>query len=551
VLLTAGLYACKVRHTAVPTVNSSDTIDYKKGMDFWGRQSDSAFYYFNKVVTNSKDSLQIAWAYNTMAIIQSDAGDYYGGQESLLLSLKYLNEQKKVDQDCLIADYNELGTSSSSLKNYDAAIDYYDQALKFSKDNDSKTIALNNQAVTYQKMGRYAQAIAIYQSIIGQSKKNTKEYARVLSNLAKVRWLQNPRYLAAPDLLMALQIRKNELDEWGLNASYAHLSDYYSHSNTDSALFYANKMYFIAQRLNSPDDQLEALEKLISLSPPKALKQYFKLHQSLNDSIQTTRSAAKNQFALIRYEAQKSKADNLRLQKDNTEKKVQIIKQQAIIYAILGFSIGFACVFTLWYRKRKQRMEWESRNVIREQQLKLSQKVHDVVANGLYHIMTRIEHQDFIKKDQLLDGIEALYEQSRDISYEKSKDIRSDFQVTIADLLTSFASDTIKVLVVGNHKGLWNSVKDSVKIELKHMLLELMVNMKKHSSARNVIVKFERQDNNLKVQYTDDGFGLPSSFQYGNGLTNTGNRIKGIGGRVIFDKTAKKGLKIQIYLPIP
>ena len=520
------------------------TSDYKKGVSLFDKQPDSAFYYFNKAATSSKDSLEIGMAYNCMAVIQSDAGDYFGAQESLLTSLKYLNEQKRQDQNCIVSDYNELGRNSSNLKNYDAAIDYYDEVLKRSKHENFKDIALNNQAVSYQDMGHYAQAITIYQSILDRSKNDREEYARVLSNLAKTRWLADSTYQAAPDLLMALHIREAEKDEWGLNASYAHLSNYYTHKAPDSALLYAGKMYSIAQHLKSPDDQLEALRKLITLSPPATSKQYFLRYQFLSDSIQTIRNAAKNQFALIRYNAQKNKADNLRLQKD-------IIQQQVVTYGIVAFFIVIIGAIIIWYRKRKQLMEWRSQNAIRESQLRTSQKVHDVVANGLYRIMTGIEHQQGpIEKDGLLDQIEVLYEQSRDISHEHQPGVRADFHAFIVELLGSFASDGTKVGVIGNGEDVWSGVKDEVKRELQHVLQELMVNMKKHSFARNVIIRFERQDNNLIVHYTDDGVGLPSPIHYGNGLTNTENRINGIGGRIIFDKTTTKGLKIQVYCPI-
>lgn len=546
-VLITSICACKKQHQIVPIITLPD---YTKGVSFLNQQNDSAFYYFNKVTTSSKDSVEIATAYNTMAIIQSDQGDYYGSQESLLISLKYLDEQKEKDHYSLLSDYNELGSNSVNLKNYEAAIDYYDHALKFIKDENLKAITLNNKAITYQSLQQYAKAIVIYRAIINQSKKDKKEYARVLSNLAITRWLQDSSYQAAPELLMALQIRKDEKDEWGLNSSYAHLSDYYSSSRPDSALIYAGKMYAIAQKLNSPDDELEALQKLIILGPSKTLKQYFIRYQHLNDSIQTVRNAAKNQFALIRYEAEKNKADNLRLQKDNTEKKVQIIQQWVIIGGtVLLFIITFFFLNTR-HKKRKQRIEWQAQNVIRENQLKMSKKVHDVVANGLYRIMTEIDYQGVVKKEQLLDKIEVLYEQSRNISYEQPQKINDDFQELIAGCLMSFANPATKVLIVGNDKTLINNLNNQTKIELEPILQELMINMKKHSSAKNVVIKFERLDDHLKIQYVDDGVGLPATFRYGNGLTNTENRIRDIGGRIIFDEGTIKGLKIQIQLPI-
>jgi signal transduction histidine kinase len=541
-LLIAYGYGCRQKPKVFSLVT---TPDFDKGVSLLDRQNDSAYYYFNKAATNSKDSLQIALAYNYMAVIQTEASDYYGSQESLLTSLKYLDEKNESDTNCLIANYNVLGRNSANLKNYSTAIFYYDRALRLINNDYSKTIALNNKAVAYQDERNYKQAISIYQSILNQSKKEKKEYARILTNLATARWLKDSNYKAALELMEAFQIRKDENDNWGLNSSYAHLSDYYSHSHPDSALIYAHKMYAMAQQLNSPDDRLEALQKLITLSAPTSVKEYFSQYHRLSDSIQMTRNAAKNQFALIRYETEKNKAELLKLQEDYSEEKAQIFRQQAIIAgAILVFLLA-----TVWLRKRRKQMQLESQNAIQQSQLKTSQKVHDIVANGLYHIMTGLEHKKNIDKEELLDEIEILYEKSRDISHEEPQTTNSNFQAKIRKLLTSFVNPDTTVVVAGINEINWDSIKSRTKSELEPVLLELMVNMKKHSSAKNIAMKFEKDGASLDIHYLDDGIGLPVTPHHGNGLRNTENRIKRLGGRITFDNTVQKGLKIDIFLP--
>lgn len=531
-----GFAACSKQHKAIAVVSSDD---FKKGTSFLDRENDSAYYYFNKVATSSKDSLQIAVAFNYMARIQSGEGDYYGGQETLLASLSYLHENKQRDQYCLSADFDALGSISLNLQNYDAAINYYNRAIALMTIEAYRVITLNNMAFAYQKDGKYAQAIAIYDSILPSSKKSKNVYPRVVTNLAMARWLQDSTYHAAPELLMALRLRKDQKDDWGLNSSYAHLSDYYFTIRPDSALLYSSDMYEIANRLKSPDDQLEALQKLIRLSPVKDLKYYFARYLHLSDSLQTARNAAKNQFALVRYEAQKNKTDNLRLQQKYTEEQVQIIQQRIAIFAsLIGCMILLGIVL------------WTYQIRLRNYQLKTSQKVHDVVANGLYRLMMDMQHGDPIERGRLLDRIEDLYERSRDISHEIPEKAIQNFQETITALLKSFSCPSTKVLIAGNDKELWAKITDRVQNELKPILQELMINMQKHSGARNVLVQFAQEDNRLKIRYTDDGVGFPPNPHFGNGLTNTENRIKRSGGRVIFDKNAPKGLRIEIYLPI-
>ena len=296
-------------------------------------------------------------------------------------------------------------------------------------------------------------------------------------------------------------------------------------------------------RTNSPGDQLEALQKLIRLSPPQSVKRYFSVYQQLSDSVLNARNAASNQFALIRYEAEKYETDNLRLQKDNTEKEYQVISVIALLMTV--------CVsFVFWYRKRKQRLRLEAQNAIKENQLRISKKVHDVVANGLYRMMSEIENRGSVDKDHLLDKIEEMYERSRDLSYEKAEFATDDFHQTLAQLVQSFASNTTKVLLQGNNKDLWQNTTENLRQEVGHILQELMVNMKKHSEASNVLVKFGQYDNHINMIYSDDGMGFPEDLKYGNGLENTGNRIKAMQGTITFDKNPGNGIRITISFPV-
>lgn len=510
---------------------------------------DSAYYYLNKAATESKDSLQIAQAYNIMAVIQNREGDYYGGQESLLTSLKYLHADRENDQYCLTANYNVLGNISLNLKNYDVSIGYYDQAFRLAKSERSKVVALNNKAKTFQEMGSYAQAATIYDSILPQSKKDRKEYARVLNNLASVRWQQDSNYRAAPDLLSALQIRRDSNDEWGLNSSYSHLADYYQRSRPDSALGYARAMYAVASRLNSPNDQLEALDKLIRLGPAKDVKFYFLRYRELKDSLETARNNAKNQFALIRYDSEKNKTDNLRLQRENALRKEQVLRQRAISAGVMLVLIGLIAWGIAWNRKKTQKLEWEKERAKQDERIQISQKVHDVVANGLYQVMTEMEYGLALNKEELLDKIELLYNQSRDISYEPAGCLKGDFQGFVQRLLSSYGNEERKVVTIGNSEVLWAEINQKVKSGLQPILQELMVNMDKHSGARNVLVRFEWEGKGLRVQYMDDGIGLQPDQPFGNGLTNTGNRIAGLGGRTSFERNTPSGVRISIYLP--
>jgi len=523
--------------------------EFTRGQAFIeNRNSDSAFYYFNLAAKNNVDSFQKALAYSYMAWLQNDAGDYYGCQESALEGLKLIDEQNPHHHYPLAAIYNELGNSTSAMKNYDDAIRYYDLAVKFSKDEIYIATFRNNLAIAYRDKGDYMNAFIILSSSLESHLPNSIEHARSISNLADLKWRIDTKYNPLPDFRKALEVRLLNKDSMGLTASYKHLSDYYATRKPDSALYYANKLYEVSKAIDSPDDEINGLQRITMLAPVDETRNYLTLLRELKDSIQTARSGSAKQFALIRYETEKNKAENLELLQENDRKEFRITQQRYWIFTIIFVVMVAAYFVHRSNRRRKQKLEWKARETIRENQLKTSQRVHDVVANGLYRIMAELENKNTIDKEQLLDRVEDLYEQSRDISYERQEEITTTAE-RYNDLLTSFASPHTKVSIVGNEDELWNEINEEGKAELEHVLQELMINMKKHSQAGNVVVRFSLEGRDLEVYYKDDRVGFPEKFERGNGLRSTGNRINKIGGRIIFE-SPEKGVSIRIIVPI-
>jgi tetratricopeptide (TPR) repeat protein len=527
------------------------SAEFQKGQALFNSNSstDSAFYYFSNVTQVSKDSLLVAMSYTYMAMIQEAADDHFGSQESALEGLRHVNKKNSQHHYCLASIYNELGLSSVGLKNYDAAIKYYGLSIKFNQDESYKAVVQNNIAVAYREKGDYQNAIRILESVMQKQSDNKLGYARSLTNLASLRWAADSSFYPVPQLMKALQIRRREKSDFGITASYNHLSDYYLIHNPDSALFYAREMYGLAQKTNSADSKLDALRKLIRLAPAAEAKFYFRQYVHLDDSIVAARNAAKNQYALIKYQSEKNKSENLLLQKDNSEKELKILWQRIWIYGIVVIVCLSIAFFFWWFRKKQRQIEWESQATIQAGNLATSQKVHDIVANGLYRIMNEIEYKDEIKKEELLDKIDHLYERSRDISYEPVSH-KNSAKERINEMITSFASPNIAVSLVGNEEKIWDIIPREASAELEHALQELMINMCKHSRARHVVIRFDLSGNTLVISYRDDGIGFQPGFKFGNGLKSTGNRITRMGGELIFVEENSAGASIKIVIPI-
>jgi two-component sensor histidine kinase len=538
--------SCK--HQAAKEKNV-DNIAYERAFVYRDKgMPDSAFFYFNNAkdfFLQHRDNLGAAKCLLNMGIIATERGDNFGSQEMSLNAIHYF-DQKDEDQFIYIcSNYNNLGRATQNLLDYKRAIGFYDLAIEFSRDSSAILVNQNNKATVLNAMKSYKAALAIYTSILNAIRNNNREYARVLTNISYTKWLQDPGYNAGSGYLKALNIRLADNDLLGQNSSYTHLAEYYAKKAPDSALLFARKHFQVAKRL-SPDYQLSAIKELIRLSPPSETKNYFERYRILDDSLQTARWKAKNQFALIRFETEKHKADFLKAQAENAEKKNRILIGYFIVVALI---LSLLSVY-LWFRRRNRLLKQEKELGVKNTELKYVKKIHDRVANKVYHLMSEVENTPNFKLDLLLDKLEALYNTSRDISYESEEAAgEGNYAAQLSEMLQSYSSASREVLIVGNDQEMWDDIDDTAKSELFTVMQELMTNMKKHSKAQRVVIKFLRDNHCITVLYADNGIGMANAGR-NNGLKNTENRINSIRGTITFDSMLEKGLEITISFPI-
>ena len=543
-----SLLYCADTSNKTKTTPSKNT-NYNKGGYRDSGNYDSAFIYYSFAKNDFlkvNDTLGITKSLINMAIIQTDNGDFFGGIETSLEAEKFLKKNDSITNQLKSSNYNNLALANDELENFDNAQKYYNLALNTTQDNESKYIYYNNIGNTFLGLKNYQKARENYTKAL--QTKDSISYARTLNNIGRSYFLENKNANVLPYFLNSLKIRESKNDLWGLNSSYATLADYYKEKDAQKSLFYANKMYEIARKINNPDDQLEALQKIIFLENPIKSKELFKKYDLLKDSVQIERNKAKNQFALIRYETEKNKIENEKLKTEKAEKENKILRQN---FLLLLLSIGIVA-FYFWYKRRKKLLQLEKENEIRNTELRYSKKVHDVVANGLYQTMVEIQNKEKIEKGNLIEQLENLYEKSIDISNEKTKEeVLLEYSEKLSAMLTSYSCEETQILIAGNSENIWKPLSEKKKKELFYILQELMVNMKKHSSANLVVLKFEKNQENIFIKYTDNGIGIQNfEKKSGSGIHNMEIRIATINGVINFEKNPKGGLIATINISI-
>lgn len=535
------LFSCNDQKTEKENIASAEAYYQKAKKDTTGL----SFYYFNQAknfYSEAKDSVGIAKALVNMAILQEQKGDYYGSIETSLEAVRYLGKNNdSIRRRTSASNFNNMAICSSYLYEFDDCIKYYKKAIQYTNIQEDKYTFQNNLGVALITLEKYKEAIQTIQ--LALPTKDSLKYAMVINNLARVKHYDNQNYNPLPAFYKALEIRKRSNSSVDENSSYATLANYFFYSDRKKALYYAKQMLNAAKKNKSSEDQLQALQKIINLTPDNHLV-YFESFQALNDSVQVARSKAKNQFAKIRYDVEKNNAENQRLKANNSEKENKIL--------LLLIALVLAIITILWYRKRQIRLKQEKELEVKNTQLKMSKKVHDVVANGIYQVMTKIENQESFDKEKALDELEFVYEKSRDISYDKPDQTGSpkDCKEKISKLIASFKNDDTETYTGGNEDEIWTHVSQTDFEEIYQVIRELLVNMKKHSQASRVVFKFERTENQVRIQYTDNGLGIPGDLIQKNGLTNTVSRMAAIKGAIIFDTKTEKGLKISISFPV-
>ncbi|AZA65180.1 hypothetical protein EG345_10995 [Chryseobacterium carnipullorum] len=313
---------------------------------------DSAYYFYNLAKDDYKkmgDSLGIAQSLINMGIIQTNRGDFYGGIETSLEAEKYLRNDNDINVKANLArNFNNMAIASSFLYNYNDAIKFYQNTLKYTKDKNDRAVYYNNIGKVLTNMKEYTKA-KYYLELSLNTTSNTMDYARALSNLSAAKYLSDKNDDPLKDYLRALDIRYRSKNITEMNSSYATLSDYYSDKDIDSAKLYAEKMYSTSKQIKNPEDQLQALQKLINLDKNNYLK-YFNTFQNINDSVIIARGKAKNQFALIKSDIDKTESKNIELQAKNLEAENKLLYRNMIVASLLLTLI----IGVIWYTKRKK-----------------------------------------------------------------------------------------------------------------------------------------------------------------------------------------------------
>jgi PAS domain S-box-containing protein len=160
----------------------------------------------------------------------------------------------------------------------------------------------------------------------------------------------------------------------------------------------------------------------------------------------------------------------------------------------------------------------------------------------------RAELIDFAK--QLLD--DAVL-QTKNISYNIMPEILGEYGLipSIKSFCTKInKANEVRIEIQTDNFGEEERFDNKIELALYRVIKELLNNTLKHSSAREILIRFFKTDNNYTVEFTDDGkgFNLEEKLDSGKtlGLRNVFHRIQSISGSVHILSSPGKGMKVTI-----
>jgi signal transduction histidine kinase len=497
----------------------------------------SSYLYFDKqkeLSIKKGDTAKAIICLKYIASIENKLGALYESEASAIEALNLLKKKKDINPK--LGLYNHLGMINRSLENYDNALFYYNKLLLISKTQKQKMAAFNNRGIVYQYQKKYNDAIQDFKKAyqISLILKDSLKIAKSLDNLGYTQSKigNDSAYL---NMERALKIRKkiNKISE--LYPSYKHLTNYFLlEKDNKNALKYADKCYEIAKKINSPTYIIDALSNFSSLSNDKLFFEYKKL----TDSISTVKQLQENKFASSKYnfKEQKRLANENRVEKEEQKRLKTLFLTIGIFILLISIAI---------YQIKRIRHKKEKLLEVYKTETRISEKVHDEVANDIYYVMTKLQ-SNTNNNEEILDDLEDIYNKTRDISKENSTiDVKENFDEVLKYLLLSFKRSNVNVITKNISNVNWNKLSNEKKTAIYRVLQELMTNMKKHSKASLVVLTFN-QSNKLVINYSDNGIG--SEIKKHNGLQNAENRIQSINGTITFESQITNGFKVKITI---
>jgi signal transduction histidine kinase len=560
------------------------------------KKADEILKNADKIINANNWEQGKAWLLANEGMILFRENFIYQSIDKLLEALT-IAENTKPDDKLLAYCHRQLGSAYFVLEEDKIAITHYSKAANLYKKNlagkNIKTYSLmiSNIGLCYMRMKRFDQAIinfkeAIknshiandstalgwYYSNLGSAQRNAGNYKQSISNFDLAlqyfgnKSIENQAFTISEKALSYLKL--------GDSKQALKLSDE-AKTKAKNGKPYFNLYILQAAYLIEKDNHLL----------PLALRDYEKYDslRNINDqdlkqkSIEGLKFSFENQKNEITLEKEKFKNNSLLIgllilgifsifiifnQRLLRKKNLEIDSQKHEIEGVNRKLENFNKELETKVEERTKELQ-DAYNEIKEavtkgqtiERKRVASELHDNLGSmisGIRYQMQAIDTDGLVAKEQkiykrIYELIGEAYNEVRHISHNLIPTAleHEGIYVALDNLINDLNSNgKMKFQLIPDLNCKFSK---EIEIELYSVLLEIINNTIKHSTAKNVKIEFKNQGNGLFVQITDDGLGFDAkALGNGKGLENIDARIAKINGGITFETLQNKGNSIQI-----
>ena len=543
---------------------------------------DSAYYHFSqaeKIFRALNDSFSAARILYNMATIQANVKDYTGSEITTIQAIELL---KPLDQFYhLFLCYNNLGSVTNAINEYEKALEYYDKALFYlekSKTENSDQLkykAINNIGMVYQAKGDYQKAKNSFKNVLNVDSiyfKDTRLYTQALANYAQSKSMAGDTVGVLPMFKKSLSAKDSIGDYRGLALTHFQIAEYYLGKNdTTMALEYAHNAKNISEQTSNNRRLLETLELIAKLDPINSSR-YTQEYIKLNDSLLAEERAARNKFTRIRFETDEFIEQNELL----TKQRQLWIGIAATLFVLAGFIL-----IILDQRRKNQKLRFEQAQQKTNQEIfnlllaqnkkveegkqlekkRISEELHDGILGQMLGIRlilsglnNKTDSDSVLKRSDLLKKLQQIEEEIRTISHELSRASQEkihNFIVSIEELVQTIQESSQMKCHFEYDKIIdYDQLKGDIKINIYRIVQESLQNCIKHAKATEVDVRFESEKDCVKITITDNGVGFDQKKgKRGIGLKNINSRLEKLNGTYDIQSKIGHGTKVIVTIP--
>jgi two-component system, NarL family, sensor histidine kinase DegS len=204
-------------------------------------------------------------------------------------------------------------------------------------------------------------------------------------------------------------------------------------------------------------------------------------------------------------------------------------------------------------------------SAVLEERARLSRELHDGLAQLVTSLLVRLDTvSDLVRSTRTgealseLEGMRSmtddLYQDVREsISDLRTRVSQRGLPATLRDYVDAF-EDRHGITVTLDERDVPSNLEPLVAFQLLRIVQEALANVRKHASARNAWVGFQRSGDQLELEIRDDGAGFDpeaavTAARESVGLASMRERAEALGGELRIDSQVGKGTAVRVILP--